>query len=211
MPLISYPSVNIGRHPDESADTVLSLPVDRTELVLDTPGRIVHESPETRDAVVINRGPSMWTLTLTFGQVEVGTELFREFERWLAKMHDLRNYSPIPLGQRVIDLMGISSTTFTVSARTGATLSLTYTGDLSGQYIVGDMWTVGGRLAMLESEAIHLTPPTMSFNPAIGAVGDTVSIATTALCRLAGDGRYRLTSTGGLTDPITVPFQEVLF
>ena len=101
MPLISFPSVNIGRHPDDSADTVLTLPVDRTELVLDTPGRIVHENPETRDVIVINRGPSLWTLTLTFGAVEVGSELHTEFERWLSRMHDLRNYAPIPLGSRV--------------------------------------------------------------------------------------------------------------
>ena len=100
MPLISYPSINIGRHPDDSADTVLTLPVDRTELVLDTPGRVVHENPETRDVVAINRGPTLWFLTLTFGAVEVGTQLHVAFDRWLARMHDLRNYSAIPLGQR---------------------------------------------------------------------------------------------------------------
>ena len=102
MPLISYPSVNIGRHPDETEDTILTLPVDRTDLRLETPDRVVHENPETRDIVAVNRGPSIWFLTLTFGAVETETDLHREFEHWLARMHDLRNFSHIPLGSRAL-------------------------------------------------------------------------------------------------------------
>ena len=60
-------------------------------------------------------------------------------------------------------------------------------------------------------ESINSDGTEISVNPNVGAVNDSVSVATTVLARLAGDGRYRLTSSGGLTEPITVPFQEVLF
>lgn len=208
MPLIAYPSVNIGRHPDESADTVWTLPVDRTELVLETPGRVVHESPETRDVVVVNRGPSLWFLTLTFGQVEVDTDLHREFDQWLARMHDLRNYAAIPLGARAYGGT-LDTASITVSSKSGTTLTLSAGLQVDGASPpTGIHLRVGGRVAMLESVTPDGTEITVT--PNIGAVGDAVSVAETMVARLSGMGSYRLTTTAGLTDPITVPFKEVI-
>ena len=99
MPLIAYPISNLGRaSPDETEDLIRSLPVDRTELVLMTPSRQVHENEATRDVVTVNRGPAYWFLTLTFGSVEVGSDLYRKYTSWLSRMHDLRNYSNVPIG-----------------------------------------------------------------------------------------------------------------
>ena len=210
MPLISYPSVNIGRHPDEVADTILTFPVDRTELVLETPGRVVHESPETRDVVVINRGPALWFLTLTFGAVETGTELHREFEHWLARMHSIRNYAPIPLGTRAYSGTLTATGILTVAGKAGTTLTLSEAMLVapSTPPPVGIHLRIGNRLAMLES--VNADGTEISTNPNVGAVGDTVSIATAALARLAGRGEYRTITSGGMTEPLTVPFQEAL-
>ena len=209
MPLIAYPSVNIGRHPDDAADTVWTLPVDRTELVLDTPGRVVHESPETRDVVAINRGPSLWFLTLTFGAVEAGTDLHREFEQWLARMHDIRNYAAVPLGSRAYGGT-LTNAGLTVSAKSGTTMTLSAPMLVAGSVPppLGIHLRVGNRLAMLESANADGTE--IGVTPNVGAVGDAVSVAETALARLAGDGRYRAMTSGGMTDPLTVPFQEAL-
>lgn len=209
MPQIAYPSVNIGRHPDEAADTVWTLPVDRTELTLTTPGRVVHESPETLDQIAINRGPSLWKLTLTFGAVETETDLFREFEHWLARMHDLRNYSAVPIGTRAHG-GALTADGITVTGRAGTTLALS-----AGLLVaaatpppLGVHMRIGNRLAMLES--VNAAGTEITVKPDVGAVNDGVSLARTALVRLAGDGRYRATSSGGMSDPLTVPFQEAL-
>lgn len=209
MPLIAYPEVNIGRHPDDAADTLWTLPVERTELVLDTPGRVVHESPETRDAIVVNRGPSLWFLTLTFGAVEANTPLHREFEQWLARMHDLRNYAAVPLGSRAYGGT-LTNAGLTVSGKSGTTMTLSApmlvaanTPPPTGVYL-----RIQNRLAMLES--VNAAGTEIATTPNVGAVGDAVSLAETALVRLAGDGRYRALTSGGLTEPLTVPFQEAL-
>lgn len=208
MPLIAYPSVNIGRHPDESADTIWTLPVDRTELVLDTPGRVVHESPETRDVVVVNRGPSLWFLTLTFGQVEVGHPLHREFDQWLARMHDVRNYAAVPLDARAFDGT-LDNAGITVSSKSGTTLTLSAALVIDGTPPpTGILLRVGNRVAMLES--VNPAGTEITVTPNVGASGEAVGIAETMLARLSGAGSYRLTTTSGLTDPITVPFQEVI-
>lgn len=208
MPLIAYPSVNIGRHPDDAADTVLTFPVDRTRLVLGTPGRIVHENPETRDVVAINQGPTLWMLTLTFGQMETETELHREFEHWLARMHDLRNYAAVPLGTRAHD-GALSNSNITVSSKTGRTLTLSSPMLISADTPpTGIYLRLANRLGMLESVSADGTQ--ISVTPDVGDVGDLVSVATTALVRMAGTGDYQVSTSGGLTDPITVPFQEAL-
>lgn len=207
MPLIAYPSVNIGRHPDESADTVLTFPVDRTRLVLDTPGRVVHENPETRDVVIVNRGPTLWMFTLTFGAIETETELHREFERWLARMHDLRNYSPVPLGTRAYGGT-LTSNSITVTAKTARTLTL------SSPMLIADSTPppggiylrLGNRLGMLESVTADGTQITVT--PDVGDVGNSVSVADSVLVRMAGTGDYQVATHAGLTDPLTVPFQE---
>lgn len=207
MPLIAYPSVNIGRHPDDSADTVLTLPVDITRLVLDTPGRIVHENPETNDVVVINQGPTLWALTLTFGAMETETDLHREFERWLALMHDIRNYAAVPLGTRAYGGT-LTNSNITVSSKTGRTLTLSSamliaanTPPPTGIYL-----RLGNRVGMLESVSADGTE--ISVTPDVGAVGDAVSVASTMLVRMAGAGAYSVSTSSGLTNPLTVPFQE---
>lgn len=209
MPLIAYPSVNMGRHPDDAADTVWTLPVDRTELVLDTPGRVVHESPETRDVVAINRGPSLWFLTLTFGAVEANSDLHREFEQWLARMHDIRNYAAVPLGSRAY-AGTLTNAGLTVSAKSGTTLTLSapMLAAAAAPPPTGVYLRVGNRLAMLES--VNPAGTEITVTPNVGAVGAAVSLAETALARLAGDGRYRTLTSAGMTEPMTVPFQEAL-
>ena len=209
MPQIAYPSVNVGRHPDDSADTVLTFPVERTELTLEAPGRIVHQSPTTRDIVAINRGPTLWSLTLTFGQIETGTAMFRKFERWLARMHDIRNYAPVPIGTRAYDGT-LTNSNVAVTGKSGRTL------EVSPALLVaastppptGVFLRVGDRLAMLES--VNAAGTQITVTPNVGAVSDAVSLATSALVRLAGAGEYRATTSDGLSDPLTVPFQEAL-
>ena len=44
--------------------------------------------------------------------------------------------------------------------------------------------------------------------PLIGQRGSFVEVATTMRCRFAGAGQYRITTTEGMTDPLTVPFVE---
>ena len=176
MPLIAYPSVNIGRHPDESADTIWTLPVDRTELVLETPGRVVHESPETRDVVVVNRGPSLWFLTLTFGEVEVETDLHREFDQWLARMHDIRNYAAVPLGTRAyggtLDNAGI-----TVSSKSGTTLTLSAALHVGGRNAPDGHPTFGWAAGWPCLKASPRTGTEIAATPNVGAIGDTVTVA----------------------------------
>ena len=209
MPLVAYPSVNIGRHPDESADTVLSLPVDRTRLVLDTPGRVVHENPETRDVIVVNRGPTLWMFTLTFGAIETETELHREFDRWLALMHDLRNYSPVPLGTRKYGGT-LTNSNITVTAKTARTLTLSAPALIGADTPPpGIFLRLGNRLGMLES--VNAAGTEISVSPDVGDVGNSVSVADSVLVRMAGTGDYQVSTSGGLTDPLTVPFQEALF
>ena len=222
MPLVAYPSVNAGRHPDEAADTILTLPVERTELVLATPSRHVHENEATRDVMVVNRGPAFWTLTLTIGSVEVETALHREFEQWLARMHDLRNYANIPIGTRAFDgelnyVSGIDARS--VTSVSGNTLTLDHplywggTPDAQGRPVggtsplpVGSYIRVNNQLAMVE--AIDDSGRDITTAPILGAVGDFVALAKTMRCRLAGAGQYNLTTSDGLTDPISVPFVE---
>lgn len=209
MPLIAYPSVNFGRHPDEASDTIMTFPVDGTRLVFETPGRIVHENAETRDVVVINRGPTLWMLTLTFGQMETETPLFREFERWLSRMHDLRNYAPVPLGTRTRTATLVNSG-ITVNGKSGRTLTLS-AGLLEAGNVappLGVFLRIGDRLGMLES--VSADGLQISVSPDVGAVGDSVSVATTMLARLSGNGSYRVDTSGGLSAPLTVPFQEAL-
>ena len=225
MPLIAYPTANMGRHPDDSSDTVWKLPVDRTELVLMTPDRHVHENPATRDVVVVDRGPAYWFLTLTFGSVEVGSELHRKFDRFLAAMHDLRNYAHIPIetrdvGYHIKDLPA-NVTGRSVQSIAGNTLTLDYplnhVLDPADQAItnpdnpgsplpVGSYVHVDNQLAMLDS--IDNSGRSITTRPLLGTVGAFVSLATTMRCRLAGAGQYNVTTTGGMTDPITVPFKE---
>ena len=57
-------------------------------------------------------------------------------------------------------------------------------------------------------DAIDSSGRSLTTTPVIGRVGSFVSLAETMRCRLAGAGRYRVTTTGGMTDPITVPFVE---
>ena len=211
MPLIAYPSVNVGRHPDDSVDEIETLPVERTELVLSTPSRHVHENAATRDVVIVNRGPAFWFLTLTFGPVETETELHREFEQWLARMHDLRNYSNIPIGSRAFDgdLVDVPSIDArSVSSVSGNTLTLDHPllYDTSSPLPVGSYIRVNNQLAMLES--IDDSGRSITTAPLLGEVGSFVSLAKTMRCRLASAGEYRLTSSDGLTDPISVPFVE---
>ena len=225
MPLVAYPSVNIGRHPDDAADTILTLPVERTELILETPSRSVHENQATRDVVVVNRGPAFWNLTLTIGSIETETDLHREFEQWLARMHDLRNYANIPLGTRASRLH-IKNLPANVDARsvqsiTGNTLTLdyalNYVVDPADQPItnpdnpgspvpVGTYVRVDNQVAMLDS--IDDSGRSITTTPLLGSVGAFVAVASTMRCRLSGGGEYRVTSSNGMTDPITIPFTE---
>ena len=222
MPLIAYPSVNTGRHPDDAADVIETLPVDRTELILATPSRHVHENEATRDVVIVNRGPALWFLTLTFGSVETETPLHREFEQWLARMHDLRNHSNVPIGTRAFEeplnyVAGIDARS--VQSITGNTLTLDHplywggTPDAQGRPVggssplpLGTYVRVDNQIAMLDS--IDDSGRSITTTPIIGSVGAFVRVATTMRCRLAGGGEYRITSSGGLTDPLTIPFVE---
>ena len=211
MPLIAYPSLNLGRHPDEAADEIWTLPVDRTELVLQTPDRAVHENPATRDVVVVNRGPSYWFLTVTFGSVETETDQHREFDQWLARMHDLRNYSNIPLGNRAFDgsLVALASDAVrSVQSISGNTLTLDHPlfHDTSSPLPAGAYIKVDNQVAMLES--ISDSGLNITTTPLLGQVGNFITLATTMRCRLAGAGEYRITTTSGMTDPITIPFTE---
>ena len=224
MPQIEFPRVNIGRHPDEAADTIWTLPVDVTDLRLETPSRFVHENPATRDVVTINRGPAYWFLTLTIGSIEVNTPLHHEYEQWLARMHDLRNHSPIPLGDRASSLLikGIPSNlnARSVQSVAGNALTLNYalnyvTTESDQPYSApeggapvppGTYIRVDNQMAMVDS--IDPTGRTIVTNPIIGAVGAFVSVTDYMRCRLAGGGNYRITTTGGLTDPLTLQFVE---
>ena len=222
MPLIAYPSVNLGRHPDETEDTIWNLPVERTELILRTPGRSVHENEATRDVVVVNRGPALWFLTLTIGAVETETELHREYEQWLARMHDLRNYSHIPIGTRAFGhplnyVSGIDARS--VQSVTGNTLTLDHplywggTPDAQGRPVggtspvpVGSYIRVDNQLAMLDT--IDDSGRSITTTPLLGSVGAFIRLADAMRCRLAGGGEYRITSSNGQTDPLTIPFVE---
>lgn len=214
MPLIAYPSVNIGRHPDESEDTILTLPVDRTELVLETPSRNVHVNPATQDVTIVNRGPAYWFLTLTFGPIEAETELHREFEQWLARMHDLRNYANIPLGNRAFDgsLVPLANDGIRrVQSVTGNTRTLDvalYHGDAgsTSPLPVGSYIKVDNQVAMLDS--ISDTGLNITTTPLLGEVGNFITLAETMRCRLAGGGEHRIGTSNGMTEPLTVPFQE---
>ena len=224
MPLISFPSSNIGKHPDESSNTILSLPVNVTDLRLETPSRVVHENPATRDVVTINRGPAYWFITLTIGAVEVGTDLHNEYVQWLARMHDLRNYSHIPLGDYASKLLikGLPSSADarSVQSVSGNTMTLdyalNYVTDEADQPAsvsapgapvpVGTYIRVDNQLAMID--AINGTGLSITTNPILGTVGAFVNVASYIRCRLAGDGQYRVTTTGGLTDPLNVHFVE---
>ena len=211
MPLIAYPSVNLGRHPDEAADTIWTLPVDRTELAFMTPDRSVHENPATRDVTVVNRGPSYWFLTVTFGQVEADTPQHREYEQWLARMHDLRNYANIPLGNRAFpgELNTLANNaTRRVQSVTGNTMTLDHPlyHSTSSPLPAGTYIKVDNQVAMLES--ISDTGLNITTTPLLGAVGNYITLAKSMRCRLAGAGDYALVTSGGRTEPITVQFTE---
>ena len=223
MPLIAYPSVNLGRHPDWTEDFIWTLPVDRTELVLMTPSRQIHENEATRDVVVVNRGPAYWFLTLTFGAVEVGTQEYREYTQWLSRMHDLRNYSNVPIGDYAFkeelnyvagidarSIVSISGNTRTLDHPLywGGTLQGTPPRRIGGTtpVPVGSYIRVDNQIAMLDS----ISDSGLSFTtrPLIGQRGSFVSLTPTMRCRFAGAGQYRITTTGGMTDPLTIPFVE---
>ena len=205
MPLIQMPSVNMGRHPDESEDLILTLPYDGVNLRLYNPNRVVHISPGTEDQFVINRGiGDRWQLSVTFGEVESGTELADEYEGWLSDMHDLGNYSELPLG-RSANPVSLLAASPTISSKSGNTFTLSsaLTGMKRNQFV-----RVGSRLAQLKS--VNHAAAEYTWKPLIGGTGDYVDGAKTFLGRMLGDGSYEGRTADGGFLPMTMQFQEVI-
>ena len=72
---------------------------------------------------------------------------------------------------------------------------------------IGSYIRVDNQVVMLDS--ISDTGLNITTTPLVGSVGAYISLATTMRCRLSGAGRYRLRHTAhGMTEPLTVPFQE---
>ena len=135
MPLIAMPTETIPASPGFQAET-WTLPINGVDLFLYNPYRIVHRSPQTDDQIIINRGNSAggsgnrWKMSVTFGAVEEGTALATAYREWISDLHDLNNYSDIPLGSRnggarrdalkafnpLPTIASISGTSYTLSA-----------------------------------------------------------------------------------------------
>ena len=204
MPLIDYPSV-VRTYPSGKPSRTLTPPVNATDLRLVNPSRVTHISPATDDQITIDRAPSRWKLTITFGEMKSGSDLGNAFETFLALLEDTDNYADFPIGLRAPSWTG----TTTISSIAGNALR-TASSPPQGMK-VGDFIRVGPRLGKIDALVTGGAGNEIGVLPrGLGAAGETISAGTHWRGRMAGAAQYSSPSSNGFIGPVTLDLNEVI-